>query len=132
MIEHPFPFDPSCGYTLEELQSLTAPNTEPADFADFWRGAYEETLAIDSGVELRPIWSPEPETSVFEVTFTSLGGVRIGAFVSRPSLSRGGMVLGHGYGGLSSAVLRSGMTVIAPCIRGFNLSSAVSSNSQAS
>jgi len=124
MISHDFPFDPTCGYSREQLLAVGLPDTEPADFAAFWQATYAEALAIRSGIDVRPVWSPDPGTEVFEVRFGSLGGARIGAFVSRPRESRGGLVVGHGYGAFSAPVLRQGLTVIVPCIRGFGLSTA--------
>jgi cephalosporin-C deacetylase len=124
MISHTFPFDPTCGYSREQLLAVTPPDTEPPDFADFWRATYAETLALRSATAVRRIWSPDPGTAVSEVRFDSLGGARLGAFVSRPQNSRGGLVVGHGYGVFAAPVLRRDLTVIAPCIRGFGLSTA--------
>jgi cephalosporin-C deacetylase len=124
VIPHDFPFDPTCGYSREQLLRVGPPESEPADFAAFWRTTYAETLAMCSPVEVRPIWSPDAGTDVFEVFFSGLGGARIGAYVSRPRDSRGGLVVGHGYGVFSAPVLRRNLTVIAPCIRGFGLSTA--------
>lgn len=121
-IEHAFPFDPTCGYTREALLNVQPPDTEPTDFASFWRATYAETLAVNPEILVRPLWSPDPDVLVSAVSFLSLGGIRIGAYVSRPRTSRGGLVVGHGYGGLSHPVLRRNLTVIAPCIRGFGLS----------
>jgi len=126
MISHTFPFDPTCGYTHDQLLAITPPDTEPADFEAFWRSTYDETRAIRSAVAARPVWSPDPDTEVFEVTFTSFANARIGAFVSRPKSSRGGLVIGHGYGAFAGPVLRRDLTVIVPCIRGFGLSTAPS------
>ncbi len=124
MIAHEFPFDPTCGYTREQLLAVGPPDTEPADFAAFWEGTFAEALALPPAAEMRPIWSPEAGTEVFEVCFESLGGARIGGYLSRPRESRGGLVLGHGYGTFQTPALRRGLTVLAPCIRGFGLSTA--------
>jgi cephalosporin-C deacetylase len=122
MIEHPFDFDPTCGYTEAELLAVTPPDTEPADFVTFWQNTFTRTTAIGPESSLRPIWSPDADIELFEVNFTSWDQVRIGAFLARPRQSRGGLVSGHGYGGLPNPVIHKDMTVIAPCIRGFNLS----------
>lgn len=124
MINHTFPFDPTCGYSQAQLLAVTPPDTEPPDFAEFWRATYAETLALRSAPEVRRIWSPDPETEVFEVRFEALGKARLGAFVSRPQDSRGGLVVGHGYGVFAAPELRRHLTVIVPCIRGFGLSTA--------
>lgn len=124
MISHSLPFDPTCGYTREQLLAVAPPDTEPPDFAEFWRATYAETLAVPAAPEVRRIWSPEPGLEVSEVHFTSLGGARIGAFVSRPQDSRGGVVIGHGYGVFAAPERRRNLTVIVPCIRGFGLSTA--------
>jgi cephalosporin-C deacetylase len=124
MISHAFPFDPTCGYTREQLLAVTPPDTEPADFAEFWQTTYAEALAVPAAPEVRRVWSPEPGLEVLEVRYTSLGGARIGAFVSRPQDSRGGVVIGHGYGVFAAPERRRRLTVIIPCIRGFGLSTA--------
>lgn len=112
-------------FTREELEAVQPPDNCPADFDIFWRSTFQTARRIDPDVRSRQIWSPDADIDVFEVFFTSWENVRIGAWVIRPQQSRGGMVVGHGYGGLpffDTALSRAGYTAIMPCVRGFHLS----------
>jgi len=124
MIAHDFDFDPTCGYAETELLQLTAPEA-PADFASFWENTYRETMALHLQYRLRQIWSPESGAEFYELRFPSWGGVEIGAWLARPKESCGGMVIGHGYGGIGQPCYDPKFTVIVPCIRGFNLSNSM-------
>ncbi|NLF16416.1 MAG: acetylxylan esterase [Lentisphaerae bacterium] len=132
MIQHSFPFDPTCGYGLDSLLAIEPPATCPADFDAFWSATYAEVLARPTELRVEAIWSPDAETALARVEYTSLGGARIGAFISRPRESRGGLVIGHGYGSFAGPVLRAGLTVIVPNIRGFGLSTSAAFPWQAS
>ncbi len=118
--------DPTYGYDLETLRMVSAP-VGPADFADFWRATYQENAAIPLDLKRRAITSPSREVSLYEIEFTSLGGVRIGAWQTEPTDGhyRRGVVAGHGYGGRSGPDLHqpgSPAVAIYPCARGFDLS----------
>ena len=41
IIPHPFAFDPSYGYTLEELLNVELTEEEPSDFDAFWEALYK-------------------------------------------------------------------------------------------
>lgn len=129
MIEHNYDFDPTYGYSKDDLLAIRAPESEPADFADFWRESYSEALTLDTTeVRLEEIWSPLPGYKYFKVFYKSLGGVMIGGWIARPEHgSVGGIVIGHGYGGALQPPYpldwMEGFTVIMPCSRGFCLSS---------
>ena len=122
MIKHDFDFDPTCGYSEKDLLAMSAPDTEPADFKEFWEDAYKQTLDISSDIEMREIWSPEPDVKCYELHYKSLDGLKVGAWLTRPENSKGGIVVGHGYGGCPKPSLVKDFTVIAPCSRGFSLS----------
>jgi cephalosporin-C deacetylase len=122
MIKHDFDFDPTCGYSKKDLLAMTPPDTEPDDFVEFWENTYARAMNISSEIKMREICSPEPDAKCYEVRFKSLGGLEIGAWLSRPVKSGGGIVVGHGYGGIPTPVLVKDFTVITPCSRGFNLS----------
>ncbi|MFL6109845.1 MAG: acetylxylan esterase [Catenulispora sp.] len=99
---HPFPFDPAYGLDLEGLLEVRAPDNAPSDFAEFWHGRHERAMATP----VEPVLGSELGATaeghtVFEVSFTSLGGVRIGGWLVVPAdgeVERG-FVIGHGYGG---------------------------------
>ena len=125
MIKHDFDFDPTCGYSKKDLLAMTPPDTEPGDFAEFWENTYAQAMKISSEIKMREICSPEPDVRCYEVRFKSLDGLEIGAWLSRPKNSKGGIVVGHGYGGAPKPDLVKDFTVIMPCSRGFNLSNSL-------
>ncbi|OGV52982.1 MAG: hypothetical protein A2X49_10905 [Lentisphaerae bacterium GWF2_52_8] len=126
IFSHNFDFDPACGYSEEELLKIKQPTDTPADFSSFWRDTYKEALVPPTKITKRRIWSPSEAIEAWELFFDSWEGVRIGAWIARPLAgSKGGIVLGHGYGthifgDMSWA--EKGFTCISLCIRGFSLS----------
>ncbi|MDD5350618.1 MAG: acetylxylan esterase [Chthoniobacteraceae bacterium] len=123
---HDFPFDPTYGYDLDALLQLQAPEG-PSDLADFWRATYREARAVPLNLSVRPLPSPHPGTDLFEVHYDSLGGRRIGAWITVPHGQRlqRGMVVGHGYGGRECPdfdLPGPECVAIFPCARGFHLS----------
>lgn len=101
-LSHSFPFDPTGGYSPGQLLALRPMIEEPADFASFWRGSFEEAMqpALD--------WSIKPSAhrgnekfEVFDIEFAGMRGNRIGGWLTKPRtapLTRG-LLIGHGYGG---------------------------------
>ncbi len=126
-LEHSYPFDPSCGYGLEELLAVGSPDGPP-DFSEFWSKTHQLACAVPLRLEKREIESPSKDRRVWEVKFDSLGGIRIGAWVTEPrhlDPDAGGWVVGHGYGGRGEPAfdeLFRGAPAIFFCVRGFNLS----------
>ena len=125
-MHHNYPFDPTYGYSLPALLSIIAPE-EPIDFAEFWRDLHARARAVTVAPTLREVHSPQPQIRVFEVDFTSLGGVRIGGWLTCPRDGRieRGVVIGHGYGGREGPdfglpLPRAAM--IFPCARGISRS----------
>lgn len=124
---HAYPFDPTYGYTLEQLLSIEPPEAPP-DFAAFWQARYERTLAV----------CPEPRLSrvgeahgyaVHDLSFRSTGGVTIGGWALTPldCPVRRGLVVGHGYGGREAPDFHLPMADCAclfPCFRGLSRSRA--------
>ncbi len=126
LIPHNFPFDPTYGYTLEQLLAVRAPNI-PKDFAAFWQDTYSQARAIALRLKRRKIASPDERFKVYEVEYDSLNGVRIGAWIVVPANKqpRAGVVVGHGYGGRGEpefALPYPDVAAIFPCARGFNRS----------
>jgi cephalosporin-C deacetylase len=125
-LEHSFPFDPTYGYSLEKLLAVPAPDG-PADFEEFWRSTRTEAMDAPLGLEAREVPSPHPGHALFEVEFDSLGGVRIGAWITVPRKGprHGGWVVYHGYGGRGGPdfdLPAPAGPAIFPCARGFNRS----------
>ena len=126
MFTHPYRFDPSYGYSLEQLISITAPE-EPQAFVEFWRDLQREAQVISVQPHLRELRSPLPELRVFAVEFTSLNALRIGGWLTCPrdgQVERGAIV-GHGYGGRTApdfALPFQRAAVLFPCARGIGCS----------
>ena len=51
--EHPYPFDPTYGYRLDQLLSIEPPE-EPLDFESFWLERYSRALAIAPAPVISP------------------------------------------------------------------------------
>ncbi|MFB7912633.1 acetylxylan esterase [Streptomyces sp. NPDC056061] len=123
---HDFPFDPAYGRTLDDLLRISAPDDAPDDFDAFWRARYEEARGVATEPELGPLEEERDGVRIHGVTFTSVGGVRLGGWVALPAEgaeAEYGFVIGHGYGGRQEPgpdvplpLPRS--AAILPCVRG--------------
>ena len=125
-IAHSYSFDPTYGYTLEQLFSVGAPEG-PVDFEEFWRDTYEEALRIPLCAERRKVRSPRPDFDLYEVEYNSLDRVRIGGWIAVPKGGKvdSAAVIGHGYGGRETPDFDepfSNAVLIYPCARGFHRS----------
>ncbi len=126
MFRHPYPFDPAHGHNLAALLDISPP-TEPPDFAPFWRDLYARARSVIVAPTLRELPSPQPQTRVFELAFTSLDGVRIGGWLTRPRAGpvERGVVVSHGYGGRDEPDFHLPFrraALIFPCARGLSRS----------
>ncbi|GAA2005324.1 acetylxylan esterase [Catenulispora subtropica] len=106
VLTHPYPFDPTYGLDLEGLLRVPGPDNAPADFSEFWQRKHRR--AMDTAVEARlgakvggSVDGTGGGFDVFEVSYTSVGGVRIGGWLVVPTdgVVDRGFVIGHGYGG---------------------------------
>lgn len=126
MPAHAFPFDPTYGYDLDALQRV-GPAPEPADFARFWQDTWAEAAAVPLNIEVTPSARTLKNFDVFDVSFASLGGVRIHAWLTKPKsgpVTRG-LVISHGYGGREGPdpwLPVEQAAAIFPCARGLSLS----------
>ncbi|MDB6095499.1 MAG: Acetyl xylan esterase [Verrucomicrobia bacterium] len=123
---HSFPFDPTYGYDLAALRCVAGP-PEPADFADFWRGTFEEAARVPLDLALAPSALRLPNAAVFDISFNALGGARIHGWLTRPEtgpITRG-LVIGHGYGSREEPdewLPAPQAAAIFPCARGLSRS----------
>ena len=124
MFRHDYPFDPTQGHDLAALLAVVAPE-EPADFASFWRGLHARSRAVAVAPALRELPSPQARIRVFAVEFTSLDGLRIRGWLTRPRdepVARGAVV-GHGYGGRDGPDFHLPLprtALLFPCARGIS------------
>ena len=121
-IKHDFPYDPTNGLSQEELLKLTAP-PEPAGFRKFW----EETRSLAMEHKLyyhieREVWSELPDCRIYVVRAKTWDNREIVMWISRPKQSRGGILIGQGYGNMSTPPCDSDFTLCCPNVRGLGLS----------
>ncbi|MEU0306396.1 acetylxylan esterase [Streptomyces cyaneofuscatus] len=122
---HDFPFDPAHGYTgPDQLLQVPAPPA-PADFEAFWRDRYSRARAVDTRPVLGPVEEERDGVRIQGITYTSVGGVRLGGWLALPAEGpvRYGFVVGHGYGGRQEPGRDlppplPGAAAILPCVRG--------------
>ena len=97
-LKHAYPFDPTYGYTLEQLLAILPPE-EPADHAEFWQNTYAETLSTPLELEQSVIDSAQSGFAARLIRFTGFGGVRLGAWLIVPADGKIDryVVTGHGY-----------------------------------
>lgn len=121
-----YDFDPTHGYDLPALLNVGAPDA-PADYEAFWSRRYCLALEMKTLAEIRDTGVDREGYRVFDLSYESTDGVRIGGWVTIPSsgIVRRGFVVMHGYGGrdepdfhlpLEEAVL------FFPCARGLSRS----------
>ena len=126
-----YPFDPTYGYTEDQLMDVGCPPDAPADFATFWQA----TFAAANAVPPRPTRREIKRTAkrvIHEVEFDAWAGdgvppVRLGGWLTTPRdrPATCGLVVGHGYGGRAApdpAPLVPDAAILYPCLRGFNRS----------
>ncbi|MEU1369640.1 acetylxylan esterase [Streptomyces sp. NPDC005803] len=122
---HDFPFDPAYGRTLDELEAVPAPPA-PDGFEDFWRARYAAARAVATDPEMGPLEDERDGVRIHGVTYTSVGGVRLGGWLALPAAgepARHGFVIGHGYGGREEPgpdvpLPLPSAAAILPCVRG--------------
>lgn len=111
-------------YSLDELLKIQAP-PPPEDFADFWQETYRLATAKTPEYRIeKELWSPDPNSKILQIRFTSYDGFDIGLWIARPAESTGGLVIGHGYGNPATppTTKSPGLTVAMPCLRGLGIS----------
>ena len=124
--EHPFPFDPTYGMTLDQLRAIQPPDAPPG-FDEFWRGRYQQALAVETQFQLRRSSSRHPDWEVLDITYMSSGAFRIGGWLLLPKRGaiRRGLVVGHGYSGREAPdfdIPVEDTAILFPCYRGLSRS----------
>ena len=126
-----YTFDPTHGYTEDQLLAVGCPPDPPVDFADFWRATFTAATAVPPR-PTRTFLRRTPRAVVDLVEFDAWAGdgvppIRLGGWLTTPADGpvNSGLVVGHGYGGRAApdpTPLVPGAAVLYPCARGFNRS----------
>ena len=125
--EHPYEFDPTYGFGLDDLNAMRPPEAPPG-FDDFWRARYAAALGIDPDPHLSESASSHPDWDVHDISYTSTDEFPIGGWLLLPregEIERG-LVVGHGYGGREQPdfdIPVEGTAVLFLCFRGLSRSS---------
>lgn len=125
-LQHLYPFDPTYGYTVDEMLRILPPEA-PGDFEDFWQKRHRAALAISPEPELSPTPTPIGEFLAHELYFRSTNGFRIGGWLLRPKNGRieRALIVGHGYDGRHQPDPKphiENAVVLFPCFRGMGRS----------
>ena len=122
-VEHNYPFDPCNGMTEEQLLAVPgAPG--PEGFKEFWEENYRITMESELRYKIETeLWSPVPDEKIYRVRVINHDDTEFVIWITRPENSRGGLVIGQGYG--NPAVPPSsqfGLTVCFANVRGLGAS----------
>lgn len=123
-LTHAFPFDPTHGYTPEQLRAL-APPPAPSGFDAFWQATYRETAGVPLDLQVKELESPVATHRLAEVRHRTLDGLAVGAWLVTPKDRplRMAAVIGHGYGGPGAPTFPARDAVLLiTCAPGFALS----------
>ena len=123
---HPYDFDPTYGFDLEQLRAMRPPVAWPG-FAAFWRARYDHALGLDTAPRLSAGNAEHPGWLVQDITYTSTDGSQIGGWLLLPAGEkiRRGLVVGHGYGGREQPDFDlpvADTAILFPCFRGLSRS----------
>jgi cephalosporin-C deacetylase len=127
---HGYSFDPSYGYSLEELYAVQAPKP-PDDFEHFWWQRYMRASRADAAPTLKRSALARQQHDVWRLAYRSADGIAVRGWLLRPrhQAVRRGLVLGHGYGGIHRPEYELAVTdaaVLIPCFRGLGVSAQAS------
>jgi cephalosporin-C deacetylase len=123
---HPYAFDPTCGYGIDQLLALRPPEA-PTGFDAFWRARHARALSVNPEPQRRESGFSHPNWHVQDITYTSTDEFPIGGWLLLPREGnvKRGLVVGHGYGGRDQPDFDIPVTetaVLFPCFRGLSRS----------
>ncbi len=121
-----YSFDPTYGYTLDQLLAVKTPK-EPKDFDCFWQQRYQKALTIDPQPHTKIINEDNLGWRLFEISYTSTDNCPIRGWLSVPTsgVIKRGFIVGHGYGGRDAPDYHlpfKDAALLFPCFRGLSLS----------
>ncbi len=121
-----YSFDPSYGYTLDQLLAVKTPK-EPKDFDCFWQQRYKKALTINPQPHTKIINEDKLGWRLFEINYTSTDNFPIRGWLMVPTsgVIKRGFIVGHGYGGRDEPDYHlpfKDAAFLFPCFRGLSLS----------
>jgi cephalosporin-C deacetylase len=119
-------FDPSYGYSLNQLLAVKPPK-EPKDFDSFWQNRYQKALSVAPKPQTKIINEDQLGWRVFAISYTSTDNFPIQGWLLLPAsgVIKRGFVVGHGYGGREGPDFHlpfKDAALLFPCFRGLSLS----------
>ena len=119
-------FDPTYGYNLTELLSVSAPR-EPKYFDEFWQQRYQRALTVNPEPQINLIHEDKLGWQVFSINYASTDDFCIGGWLLIPTSGdvKRGFIIGHGYGGRNEPDYHlpfKDAALLFPCSRGLSLS----------
>ena len=127
-------FDPTYGYSLQQLLVVKAPK-EPKDFDNFWQTRYQKALTVAPQPQTRILNENKLGWRLFEISYTSTDNFTIRGWLLLPSsgVIKRGFIVGHGYGGRDEPDFHLSFkdaALLFPCFRGLALSAQPSISSE--
>ncbi len=121
-----YSFDPTYGYTLDQLLAIKTPK-EPKDFDYFWQQRYQKALTLDPQPHTKIINKDKLGWRLFEISYTSSDNCPIHGWLMVPTsgVIKRGFIIGHGYGGRDEPDYHlpfKDAALLFPCFRGLSLS----------
>lgn len=119
-------FDPSYGYTLDQLQRIAPPQT-PEDFVPFWQARHWRALKVDPRQRLTRCGWSHPDFECYDLNYRSTDGFDIWgwALIPKQGPVTRGVIVGHGYGGREGPDFHlpiPNAVFLFPCFRGLSRS----------
>lgn len=124
--KHDYSFDPSYGYTLDELLGVGAPEA-PEGYDAFWKTRFEGAVQLDPSPVLTETGKVKNGWREFDLEYRSTDGAKIKGWCLLPESGevRRVFVLMHGYGGIETPVTNfpfKDAALFFPCARGISRS----------
>jgi cephalosporin-C deacetylase len=121
-LAHGFSFDPSYGYSLQDLLAVEAPPL-PADFVGFWQARYSKALQVHPCPRLKHTGKDNENYEIYDLRYGSTDNFIIRGWVWIPKYHpvTKGIVIGHGYAGCQEPEFRlqlQGTALLFPSFRG--------------
>lgn len=122
-----YDFDPTYGYSLEQLLNVSPPAKEPADFDLFWQKRYHKALTLKPQIRLKECFQTVMDWRVFEISYVSTDDFLIQGWLLLPcsGIIERGFIIGHGYGGRDAPDFHlpfKNSVLLFPCFRGLSRS----------